>query len=147
MSERTAPSLERPALKGWTVPGYAEEGPLGRGVSGRVVAAVNKTTGQRVAIKYFDENLLKRDPELLSEFRSEAEQLLSLDSAHVARIFDFVDGRDVADAEYRARVFEFLDEPGRGVAVVMALVGTGSRSARDDQLAGARSQPRRRSWC
>jgi hypothetical protein len=122
MSERTAPGLEWPGQEEWTVPGYAEERPLGRGVSGRVVAAVNKTTGQRVAIKYFAENLLLRDPEFLGEFRSEAEQLMSLDSAHVARVFDFVDGRDIADSEHRARVFEFLDEPGRGVAVVMALV-------------------------
>ena len=58
MSEATAPSLEWPDLDEWTVPGYAEERLLGRGVSGRVVAAVNKTTGQRVAIKYFDDNLL-----------------------------------------------------------------------------------------
>ena len=104
MSERTEPSLEWPDLDEWTVPGYAEERPLGRGVSGRVVAAVNKTTGQRVAIKYFDQNLLLGDPKFLRKFRADAELLMSLDSAHVARIFDFV------------------EEPGRGVAVVTALV-------------------------
>ena len=58
MSERTVPGNEWPGPGEWTVPGYAEERPLGRGVSGRVVAAVNTTTGQRVAIKYFDQDLL-----------------------------------------------------------------------------------------
>ena len=104
MSERTTPNLEWPDLEEWTVPGYAEERPLGRGVSGRVVAAVSKTTGQRVAIKYFDENLLIGDPKFLRKLRSDADQLMSLDSAHVAQVFDFV------------------EEPGRGAAVVTALV-------------------------
>jgi hypothetical protein len=124
MSERTVPGNEWPGPDEWTVPGYAEERALGRGVSGRVVAAVNTTTGRRVAIKYFDKNLLLRDPEFLTEFRSEAEQLISLDSAHVARIFDFVEepGRGAADSANGARVFDFLYESGRGAAVVMALV-------------------------
>jgi len=104
MSERTPLNLEWPDLDDWTVPGYVEERPLGRGVSGRVVAAVSNTTGQRVAIKYFDQNLLIGDPKFLTKFRSDADVLMSLDSAHVARIFDFV------------------EEPGRGVAVVTALV-------------------------
>jgi eukaryotic-like serine/threonine-protein kinase len=104
MSERTTPNLEWPDLDEWTVPGYVEERPLGRGVSGRVVAALSNTTGQRVAIKYFDESLLLGDPKFLRKLRSDAEQLMSLDSTHVARIFDFV------------------EEPGRGAAVVMALV-------------------------
>jgi eukaryotic-like serine/threonine-protein kinase len=104
MSEPTAPSLEWPGLDDWTVPGYLEERPLGRGVSGRVVAAVSNTTGQRVAIKYFDQNLLQGDPRFLRKLRADADLLKSLDSAHVARIFDFV------------------EEPGRGAAVVTALV-------------------------
>jgi eukaryotic-like serine/threonine-protein kinase len=103
MSERTTPNLEWPDLEEWTVPGYVEERPLGRGVSGRVVAAVSKTTGQRVAIKYLDENLLIGDPKFLRTLHADADQLMSLDSAHVAQVFDFV------------------EEPGRG-AVVMALV-------------------------
>ncbi len=53
-----------PGLEEWTVPGYAEERLLGRGVSGRVVAAVNKTTGQRVAIKYFNDDLVLRDTDV-----------------------------------------------------------------------------------
>jgi Protein kinase domain len=88
----------------WTVPGYAEERLLGRGVSGRVVAAVDDTTGQRVAIKYFDDNLVLRDTEFLRDFRSEAERLKALESTHVAQLFDYV------------------EQPGLGAAVVMALV-------------------------
>jgi Protein kinase domain len=124
MSERTVPGNGWPGPDEWTVPGYTEERPLGRGVSGRVVAAVSTTTGRRVAIKYFDKTLLLRDPEFLNEFRSEAEQLMSLDSAHVARILDFVEepGRGTADSANGARVFDFLYESGRGTAVVMALV-------------------------
>jgi hypothetical protein len=106
MSEATTPGLEEwPGLDdGWTVPGYAEERLLGRGVSGRVVAAVNKTTGQRVAIKYFNLDLVLRDTDFLREFRSEAALLMSLESTHIARILDYV------------------EQPGRGAAIVMALV-------------------------
>jgi eukaryotic-like serine/threonine-protein kinase len=88
----------------WTAPGYAEERLLGRGVSGRVVAAADETTGRRVAIKYFDDNLVLRDTEFLRAFRSEAERLKALDSAHIAQLFDYV------------------EQPGQGAAVVMALV-------------------------
>lgn len=41
-----------PSYAEWAVPGHVEERLLGHGVSGRVVAAVNEATGQRVAIKY-----------------------------------------------------------------------------------------------
>jgi serine/threonine-protein kinase len=85
------------------VPGYTEERLLGHGVSGRVVAAVSDATGQRVAIKYLNENLV-RDTELLSELRSEAEQLMSLNAPHMVRVFDFV------------------EQPGEGAAIVMELV-------------------------
>ena len=64
-----------PSYAEWAVPGYTEERLLGHGVSGRVVAAVNDATGQRVAIKYFNENLV-RDTEFLGELRSEAERLM-----------------------------------------------------------------------
>ena len=56
MSEWSMPGVDE-----WTVPGYTEERLLGRGVSGRVVAAVNDATGQRVAIKYLDDDLVIRD--------------------------------------------------------------------------------------
>ena len=56
-----------PSYPEWSVPGYTEERLLGHGVSGRVVAAVNDAAGQRVAIKYLHENLV-RDTESLADF-------------------------------------------------------------------------------
>jgi serine/threonine-protein kinase len=92
-----------PSYAEWAVPGYTEERPLGHGVSGRVVAAVNDATGRRVAIKYFDSRLVN-NPGFLSVFRSEAERLKSLDTAHMVRLFDYA------------------EQPGEGVAIVMELV-------------------------
>ncbi len=92
-----------PSYAEWAVPGYTEERLLGHGVSGRVVAAVNDVTGQRVAIKYLHENLV-RDTEFLGELRFEAEQLMSLNAPHMVRVFGY------------------LEQPGEGAAIVMELV-------------------------
>jgi serine/threonine-protein kinase len=92
-----------PSYAEWAVPGYTEERPLGHGVSGRVVAAVNDATGQRVAIKYLHENLV-RDTEFLGELRSETERLVTLNAPHMVRVFDYV------------------EQPGVGAAIVMELV-------------------------
>jgi serine/threonine-protein kinase len=92
-----------PSYAEWTVPGYTEERLLGHGVSGRVVAAVNDATGERVAIKYLHEKLV-RDPEFIGELRSEAEQLRSLNAPHMVRVFGY------------------LEQPGEGAAIVMELV-------------------------
>jgi eukaryotic-like serine/threonine-protein kinase len=88
----------------WSAPGYAELQSLGRGPAGRVVAAVDETTGDRVAIMYFDAERVRSDTDFRDELRSHVEQMKSIDSKHVARIHDFV------------------EEPGRGAAIVMALV-------------------------
>src|SRR3984885_6561978 len=92
-----------PSYAEWAVPGYTEERLLGHGVSGRVVAAVSDATGRRVAIKYFDASLVS-DPEFLAVFRAETERLRSLDAAHMVRLFDYV------------------EQPGEGAAIVMELV-------------------------
>jgi serine/threonine-protein kinase len=92
-----------PSYAEWAVPGYTEERLLGHGVSGRVVAAVNDAAGQRVAIKYLHENLV-RDTEFLGELRPEAERLVSLNAPHMVRVFDYV------------------EQPGEGAAIVMELV-------------------------
>ena len=92
-----------PSYAEWAVPGYTEERLLGHGVSGRVVAAVNDATGQRVAIKYLHEKLV-RDTEFLGELRSEAERLVSINAPHMVRVFDYV------------------EQPGEGAAIVMELV-------------------------
>ena len=92
-----------PSYAEWAVPGYTEERLLGHGVSGRVVVAVDDASGQRVAIKYLHENLV-RDTEFLGELRSEVEQLAALNAPHMVRVFDYV------------------EQPGEGAAIVMELV-------------------------
>jgi eukaryotic-like serine/threonine-protein kinase len=88
---------------GWTLPGYTEERELGRGASGRVVAAVEKETGRRVAIKYISPALAGDDAFMVG-FRAEAQQLTRVDVPSVARVYDFV------------------EQPGAGAAVVMELI-------------------------
>jgi hypothetical protein len=92
-----------PSYAEWAVPGYTEDRLLGHGVSGRVVAAASDATGRPVAIKYLDTSLV-RDPEFLWALRTEAEQLKTLDAPHMVRLFDFV------------------EQPGEGAAVVTELV-------------------------
>ena len=87
----------------WAVPGYTEERQVGRGASGRVVAAVNNQTSQRVAIKYLGAALV-RDPAFMWEFRTEAELMRTLDVPQVVRIYDYV------------------EQPGQGAAIVMELI-------------------------
>jgi eukaryotic-like serine/threonine-protein kinase len=90
-------------MSAWAVPGYTEERELGRGASARVVAATHNDSGQQVAIKYLAPRLL-RDPNLLARFRDEVELLASVDVPQVVRLFDYV------------------EEPGEGAAIVMELV-------------------------
>jgi eukaryotic-like serine/threonine-protein kinase len=90
-------------MSSWAVPGYTEERELGHGASARVVAATRNDTGQPVAIKYLAPRLL-RDPNFLARFREEVELLASIDVPHVVRLFDYVEA------------------PGEGAAIVMELV-------------------------
>jgi serine/threonine protein kinase len=90
-------------MSAWVVPGYTEERELGHGASARVVAATRNDTGQQVAIKYLAPRLL-RDPNFLARFREEVELLASIDVPHVVRLFDYV------------------EVPGEGAAIVMELV-------------------------
>jgi serine/threonine-protein kinase len=90
-------------MNAWAVPGYTEERELGHGASARVVAATNNVSGQQVAIKYLAPRLL-RDPSFLARFREEVELLASIDVPQVVRLFDYV------------------EEPGEGAAIVMELV-------------------------
>lgn len=88
---------------GWTLPGYTEERELGRGDSGRVVAAVEKGTGRRVAIKYLSPALVG-DHAFMVGFRAVAQQLTRVDVPSAARVYDFA------------------EQPGQGAAVVMELI-------------------------
>jgi serine/threonine-protein kinase len=90
-------------MSAWAVPGYTEERELGRGASSRVVAAVHIDSGQQVAIKYLAPKLF-RDPNFLAGFREEVEVLRSLDVPEVVRLYDYV------------------EDPGQGAAIVMELV-------------------------
>ena len=90
-------------MSAWAVPGYTEVRELGHGASARVVAATSNETGQQVAIKYLAPRLL-RDPNFLARFREEVELLASIDVPHVVRLYDYV------------------EEPGAGAALVMELV-------------------------
>jgi tRNA A-37 threonylcarbamoyl transferase component Bud32 len=91
----------------WTVPGYTEQRALGRGASGRVVLAIHDRSGRQVAIKYLVDELV-RDEGFLARFRQEAQLLLELNDPHVVRLI------------------EYVEDPGRGAAIVMELVPGGS---------------------
>jgi eukaryotic-like serine/threonine-protein kinase len=93
----------RSGAGGWTLPGYTQERELGRGDSGRVVAAVEKATGRRVAIKYLSAALAGDDAFMVG-FRATAQQLTGVDVPSVARVYDFA------------------EQPGAGAAVVMELI-------------------------
>ncbi|WP_282204456.1 serine/threonine-protein kinase [Kitasatospora fiedleri] len=82
----------------WELPDYAHGGELGAGASGRVVLARHRATGTPVAVKY----LLGDHPDQAA-FRVEAELLAALDSPHVTRLYEYVEGP-------------------RGAAIVMELV-------------------------
>ena len=94
----------RSGAGGWALAGYTDERELGRGDSGRVVAAVEKGTGRRVAIKYLSPALVGDDAFMVG-FRAEAEQLTRVDVPSAARVYDFA------------------EQPGTGAAVVMELIG------------------------
>ncbi|WP_406208836.1 serine/threonine protein kinase [Kitasatospora sp. NBC_01560] len=90
-----APAVEdeRP----WELPDYLHERELGSGASGRVVLARHRETGTPVAIKYLHSTV--GTPAL----REEAETLAAIDSPHVTRLYEYVEGE-------------------RGAAIVMELV-------------------------
>ncbi|MFE6748306.1 protein kinase [Kitasatospora purpeofusca] len=87
------PADERP----WELPEYVHERELGAGASGRVVLARHRATGTPVAIKYL------HSAAGTAALRAEAEVLAGLDSPHVTRLYEYVEGE-------------------RGAAVVMELV-------------------------
>ncbi len=90
-------------MSSWQVPGYSEDRELGRGSFGRVVAATDAASGRQVAIKYLNSDLLS-DAEFLAGFREEARLLAELDVPQVVK------------------VLRYVEEPGRGAAIVMELV-------------------------
>ncbi|MFD8318888.1 serine/threonine-protein kinase [Kitasatospora purpeofusca] len=98
---RTAPaagSTPEPAdALPWELPEYVHERELGAGASGRVVLARHRATGTPVAVKYLHSTAGT------AALRAEAEVLAGLDSPHVTRLYEYVEGE-------------------RGAAIVMELV-------------------------
>ncbi|MFH8384729.1 protein kinase [Kitasatospora sp. NPDC018058] len=88
-----APGGEHP----WELPDYLHERELGAGASGRVVLARHRETGTPVAIKYL------RASAGTPALRAEAQVLARIDSPHVTRLYEYVEGE-------------------RGSAIVMELV-------------------------
>ncbi|MGW4809237.1 protein kinase domain-containing protein [Kitasatospora sp. NPDC004272] len=77
---------EKPPVR-WELPDYAHGRELGAGASGRVVLARHRATGTPVAVKY-----LHGDHPDRAAFRVEAELLAALDSPHVTRLHEYVEG-------------------------------------------------------
>lgn len=92
-------------LNSWSIPGFVETRELGSGGSGRVVMAVEQSTGDLVAIKYLDARLAG-DSRFLQAFRTEARLLRDLRSPHVARFHRYVESEEGA-----ALVMELIDGP------------------------------------
>ncbi|MFD1939962.1 protein kinase [Nonomuraea mangrovi] len=80
------------------VPGYTEIRELGHGGAGRVVLALRDADRLPVAIKHLS------DPGLIQRFRTEAALIADLDSPHIARLMEYVEGEDGA-----AIVMELVD--------------------------------------
>ncbi|HZZ47511.1 MAG TPA: protein kinase [Pseudonocardia sp.] len=92
----------------WQVPGFTQIRELGRGGGGTVVQATDDA-GTPVAIKYLSDEMLADDG-FRTAFRTEAELLAGLNTPHVTRLFEYVEGA-------------------RGAAIVMELVdGTSLRA-------------------
>jgi eukaryotic-like serine/threonine-protein kinase len=95
--------MAAPRVGEWTVPGYTYARDLGSGASGRVVLATHEGTGSPVAIKYLSDQL-RADSSFLEGFRAEARLLNTFTSAHVVRLYEYVE-----DARGAAIVMELVD--------------------------------------
>ncbi|MGW2254603.1 serine/threonine-protein kinase [Kitasatospora sp. NPDC001660] len=104
------PEDERP----WELPEYHYERELGAGASGRVVLARHRATGTPVAIKHL------RAPAASTALRAEAQVLARIDSPHVTRLYEYVEGERGS-----AIVMELVD----GIALRDLLRAEGATSA------------------
>ncbi|MEV0661125.1 serine/threonine-protein kinase [Actinomadura luteofluorescens] len=94
----------------WKISGFREMRELGAGAQGRVVLAQHEETGFPVAVKYV---ALGAGTASLDALRREAEMLARVESPHVARLYQLVEGEHGA-----ALVMEAVD--GVSLKVVLA---------------------------
>ncbi|MFB9198007.1 serine/threonine-protein kinase [Actinomadura verrucosospora] len=94
----------------WKISGFREVRELGAGAQGRVVLARHEQTGFPVAVKYV---VVGPDAAPLEALRREAEMLARVESPHVARLYQLVEGEHGA-----ALVMEAVD--GVSLKVVLA---------------------------
>ncbi|MET7458530.1 protein kinase [Streptomyces sp. NPDC005574] len=78
---------EVPQDDSWELPGYTHGRELGIGATGRVVLAQHDSTGVPVAIKYLNGPSVNYE-----HLRAEAGMLGTIDSPHVARFYEYVEG-------------------------------------------------------
>jgi serine/threonine-protein kinase len=76
---------------GWVLPGYEHVQLLGSGAGGHVWLAVHQGTGTLVAVKYLMPGLCA-SAGFRESYRAEAELLAALDSPHVTRLYEYVEG-------------------------------------------------------
>ncbi|MQS16842.1 protein kinase [Streptomyces kaniharaensis] len=98
----------------WELPDYVHERELGAGASGRVVLARHRESGTPVALKYLHGSV--GTPAL----RAEARVLASIDSPHVTRLYEYVEGEQGS-----AIVMELVD----GIALRDLLRAEGATTA------------------
>ncbi|MBR7839282.1 serine/threonine protein kinase, partial [Actinospica durhamensis] len=76
---------------GWTLPGYEHVQRLGSGAGGQVWLATHLATDLPVAIKYLVPRL-HEDGNFREAYRAEAQLLGGLDSPHISRLYEYVEG-------------------------------------------------------
>ena len=82
---------ERALPDGWVLPGYEHIQELGAGAGGYVWLARHQVTGTPVAVKYLVPGL-HASSDFREAYRAEAQLLAELDSPHVTRLYEYVEG-------------------------------------------------------
>lgn len=79
----------------WTLPGYEHVQQLGTGAGGQVFLARHDGSGALVAVKYLVPGL-HANGDFREAYRSEAQLLAELESPHVTRLYEYVEGPEGA---------------------------------------------------
>jgi serine/threonine-protein kinase len=120
---------ERPAAipddrVGWVLPGYAHIRELGSGAGGHVWLARHSVSGTLVAVKYLVPGL-HASADFRQAYRAEAQLLAELSSAHVTRLYEYVEGPAgaaiVMEAVEGCSLFALLRQEGAAVSPEAAL--------------------------